>query len=87
MEKKRIIFYVLGVGIILSVVFLPGYSKLEKLREENRNYLKRIELLENQNEKLKEEMTSMKDDPVYIEKKAREKLGIIKKGEIIYKRN
>ncbi len=86
MEKKRIIFYLGGGIVMLCVVFLPGYSQLEKIREDNRQYLQRIELLEMQNEKLAVELNRMKEDPLYLETKAREKLGIVKKGEIIYYR-
>jgi cell division protein FtsB len=69
----------------LCIIFLPGYSELHKLREDNDQLKRRISLLEEHNEKLKEDMQKMKQDPDYIEKKARKKLGIVKKGEIIYK--
>jgi len=85
MAGKKIVFYVLGSLMFLCVVFLPGHSRLQKLREENELHLKRIELLEERNEQLKEELVQMKEDPVYVERKAREKLGIVKKGEIIYR--
>lgn len=71
---------------VFCVVFLPGHSKLQGLREENEQYQKRIELLEGHNEQLKKELSRMRQDPVYVEKKAREKLGIVKKGEIIYRK-
>lgn len=86
MAGKKIIFYVLIFLTVFCVVFLPGHSKLQELREENEQYQKRIELLEGHNEQLKEELSRMRQDPVYVEKKAREKLGIIKKGEIIYRK-
>ena len=86
MARKKIILYVLGFLTILFVVFLPGHSKLQKLREENEQYQKRIELIEGHNEQLKKELSKMREDPVYVEKKAREKLGIVKKGEIIYRK-
>ena len=85
MEKKRIMIYALAVLAALVVVFLPGFSELQKLREENRELQKRIRLLEKSNEDLKQEIHRTKNDPEYVEKKAREKLGIVKKGEVIYK--
>ncbi len=69
----------------LGVVFLPGFSRLQKLREKNDQLQKRIKLLEKHNDKLKGELLKMREDPEYVEKRAREKLGIIKKGEIIYR--
>ena len=86
MERKKIALYVLVLAAALCVVFLPGYSKLQKLREENEQHKKRIQLLEEHNEKLKGELAKMREDPDYVEKKARDKLGIVKKGEIIYKK-
>ena len=85
MEKKRIIFYVVALLAVLSMIFLPGYSELQKLREENEQHQRRIRLLEEHNDKLKEELVKLEQDPEYLEKKAREKLGIVKKGEVIYR--
>lgn len=76
----------LGLLALLGIVFLPGHSELQKLREENEQHKKRIELLEEHNEKLKRELAKMQEDPDYVEKKARDKLGIVKKGEIIYRK-
>ena len=59
---------------------------MQKLREKNEEYLKRIELLEVNNDELKNELFKMEQDPEYLEKRAREKLGIVKEGEILYKR-
>ena len=87
MEKKRIVIYVLAVIVALCIIFLPSYSELHKLREENDQLLRRILLLEQHNDQLKEELQKMKQDPDYVEKRAREKLGIIKKGEIIYRKS
>ncbi|MEE9499693.1 MAG: septum formation initiator family protein, partial [Candidatus Omnitrophota bacterium] len=66
-------------------VFLPGFSKLQKLREKNRNLERRIEILTKANEGLKKQKEKLENDPSYIEKIAREKLGMTQKGEIILK--
>jgi cell division protein FtsB len=85
MEAKRIIFYIIALGVILAVIFLPGYSRLVELREENEIYQKRIDLLEEHNKRLDRELTQFREDPSYVERKAREKLGVVRKGEIIYR--
>ncbi|MGD2278893.1 MAG: septum formation initiator family protein [Candidatus Omnitrophota bacterium] len=85
MEGKKVIFYIVVFLVLLCVVYLPGFFKLRDLRKENKDLQKRITLLEEHNEVLKEEIASMQEDPGYVEKKAREKLGVLKKGEIIYK--
>ncbi|MBD3426883.1 MAG: hypothetical protein GF409_06590 [Candidatus Omnitrophica bacterium] len=87
MGKKRIIIYGISVLALLAVIFLPGYSELHRLKEDNDQLRSRISLLEEHNELLKEEMQKLKQDPDYIERKARTKLGIVKKGEIIYRKD
>ena len=83
----RVLIYALSLLVFLSLVFLPGYFTLKKLKEENQEYQKRMRLLEEHNAQLEEKLARMKEDPEYLEKKAREKLGIVKKGEIIYHKN
>jgi len=86
MGSKKIIFRLIVISVVLCAIFLPGYSKLQKLRAEKTEQKKRIKLLEEHNEKMKTELGKMQDDPEYVEKKARDKLGIVKKGEVIYRR-
>ncbi len=86
MERKKIIILAVVLLVALSVIFFPGFSDLQKIKEENEELLKRIGLLEENNDRLKEELVKMEKDPEYIERKAREKLGIVKKGEIIYRK-
>ncbi|MCK4851708.1 MAG: septum formation initiator family protein [Candidatus Omnitrophica bacterium] len=85
MEGKKI---AVCAGVIVAVgaaIFLPGYSRLQKLREDREDMRTRSSLLSRHNDTLKEEIRKMEQDPGYVEKKAREKLGIVKKGEFIYK--
>ena len=82
MAKKRVIYIIIGI-IILLAIYLPGFSKLQELKEEKRNLERRIEVLTKTNEELKKEKDRLENDPSYIEKIAREKLGMAKKDEII----
>jgi len=84
MAKKKLIYIIIGLGILMAI-YLPGFSKLQELREENRNLEKRMELLKKANEELKKEKELLENDPSYAEKVAREKLGMARKGEIILK--
>lgn len=85
MEKKRLMIYGVVIAAVAIVVFLPGFSDLQELREENGQLQQRIELLERRNKDLVTELSKMEQDPDHIERKAREKLGIVKKGEVIYR--
>ena len=86
MERKKVTVYAAILFAVLVVVFLPGYSEVQKLREDNDQLQRRIKLLEKHNGVLKDELSKMEKDGGYVEKKAREKLGIIEKGEVVYKK-
>ena len=84
MAKKRLIFILL-VLVAVVLIYLPGFSKLQQLREENRILREKIDALAKTNRELKKEKEKLEKDPSYIEKIAREKLGMAKEGEIILK--
>ena len=75
-------FWLFGIGVLLLVVFLPGFSKLQELRDKNHDMTSKIKRLIVENSLLQEELRLVKDDPVYQELIAREKLGVVRKGEI-----
>lgn len=87
MEKKRIAVYLIIFGTVLIAAFLPGFSRLQELNAEREQYRRRINLLEECNSALEEEVERLHTDPEYIEKKARDKLGIVRKGEVVYRRD
>ena len=65
--------------------FLPSYTRMQDLKLKNQDYLKQIEALKKKNAELAEEKRLLEEDPVYLEKVGREKMGLIKKGEVVYK--
>ncbi len=84
MAKKGLLkIYV--IGAILTAFFLPGFVKYQRLKAQNRALEKEIAELGTENRRLSEERKRLETDPVYVERKAREKLGVVKKGEIVYK--
>ena len=85
MERKKIVIYAFLAFMGLAVIFIPGFSELMKLKEENADARKRIKMLEQRNTTLESEINRLENDPEYVEEKAREKLGILKKGEYIYR--
>lgn len=85
MEKKKIVVLsVLGL-ILLGVIFIPGYLKIKRLLRQNRELERQIKETKQANRRLEEEQEKLESDPVYLEKVLREKLGLAKEGEIIYK--
>jgi len=70
------------VAVVLLVVFLPGYTKVQELRDTNRDLEVKIKKLYKDNILLQEELKLIAEDPVYQEQMAREKMGLVRPGEI-----
>lgn len=81
--KKRIL-QGLTLFIILLILYYPGYRRVQLARERNRAMVERIERLKKENAELEKRLEMLKNDMVYIEQRAREKLGIVEEGEIVY---
>ncbi len=76
---------VFGICATIFVVFLPSYLQMQELHGKNRTYERQIRELTQENEALQEERRRLEEDPAYFERFAREKFGIIKDGEVIYR--
>lgn len=82
MAKIRIkpLYIVIVLGLV--IVFLPGYAKFMELRARNIHLEREIERLEEENIRLYSEKERLEKDIDYIEKVARESMGLAKDGEI-----
>jgi len=78
-------FALLGLVLFIVVIFLPGFAKMQELRSRNNALTKEIKKLQLYNAKLREEKFKLENDLGYVEKIAREKLGMVKENEIVYK--
>jgi cell division protein FtsB len=65
-------------------MFLPTFTRMQDLKQKDLEYQAKINGLQQENVRLKEERRLLEEDPVYLEKVAREKMGLIKKGEVVY---
>jgi cell division protein FtsB len=75
-------FWLFGIAVFLLIIFLPGYTKLQELRDRNRDLETRIRQLNVENALLQQELERTENDALYQEKVAREKMGVVRKGEI-----
>ncbi|MDD5596006.1 MAG: septum formation initiator family protein, partial [Candidatus Omnitrophica bacterium] len=75
-------FGLFGLAVFLLILFLPGYTKLQELKDRNNDLEGKIKRLAIENALLQEELRKVENDPVYQEKIAREKMGVVRKGEI-----
>ncbi len=83
-NRIKIIILVVILFLLLAI-FIPGYSKLQKLKSTNQGLTKKLQKLKIENIQLTREVKKLKEDPLYLEKVARKKMGMSKKGEVIYK--
>jgi cell division protein FtsB len=85
MAKKDIIAP-LAVAVLLILIFLPSFSRYQRLSTECKKLKTQIDALQKANAKLEKEKYKLEHDMEYVEKKARDKLGIVRKDEIPYKK-
>lgn len=83
-QKKVTAFICLGL-VILGIIFVPGYLKIRRLARRNRQLEAQIKEITQTNKMLEQQQQRLLNDPVYLEEVARKKLGVARKGEVIYK--
>ena len=85
---RRILNVILGFAtVVLMVDALVGEKGLlarMRARDEYRKQFATLEALKNQNAKLREKAASLRDDPAASEAIAREELGLIREGEVLF---
>jgi cell division protein FtsB len=75
-------YIILGIAV---VAFLPPFAKYQELKYKNKKLEERMESLKMENARLAEEKRLLEADIGYVEKKAREKIGLVRRGEIVMK--
>ncbi len=87
MPAKKLGFMV-GVFIVIIVVicvFAPALFKLRRLSIKKNNLIKQIKGVQASNLYLQAEKRRLEEDPIYIEKMSRQKLGLSNPGEVVYR--
>jgi cell division protein FtsB len=72
----------IAVAAVIAAIFIPGYIKFIQLKVRNMHLEGEISRLEKENLKLYKEKKRLEEDINYVEKVARESMGVTKKGEI-----
>lgn len=74
----------LGGGLILAFIYLPGYTHMKELGKRKEEVSNEIRLLQQHVKDLSRKNKLVKDkDPYFLEKLAREHLGVVKENEAI----
>jgi cell division protein FtsB len=68
------------------MIFLPPFVRYQRLRWKNMERENQIKTLKEEMKRLEAEKIRLQTDITYVESKAREKIGVVKKGEIILKK-
>ncbi|SEF79865.1 Septum formation initiator [Caloramator fervidus] len=82
MKKIEKLFYLFFLIFFLSI-FIKQQAIMFRLKKDYRHYSQQLEKVKFINAQLKEELKQVQKDS-YIETLAREKLGLIKPGEILF---
>ena len=75
---------VAAVLTLISAVDAKGFRRYLRLRDDVAALRVRNHTLPEQNEALRREINALPDDPAALERAAREELGYIKPGEIVF---
>ena len=70
---------------ILFLIFLPGFAKVQELKSRLRDTEDRFRKVQQENAALEDRIAQMRNGTEYMEMVAREKMGVVKKGETILK--
>ncbi len=84
MRKKIFLILVIVESLFLLFWGIKSYYVVNLSQKEIRKVEEKLDQLKSENQRLKEQMNSL-EDPFYLEKMAREKLGLAREGEIVYK--
>lgn len=85
-KKKAIIGGVVFLLFVLTVASLfgkRGLMEIYRTRRKQEVLLQKIKQLEERKVKLERDVEELEKNPKAVEKKAREKLGLVKEGEIV----
>ena len=85
--KKLLIAAMIPVGVYFLVTFVfgeMGLVKYYRMKAQYQALTQEMAVLKQDNIRLMREVRALKTDPVYIEKLARDKLGLARSGEVVY---
>lgn len=68
----------------LAIYGDQGWQGIKRFQQEIDKLQNRIELLQQENQSLAGEVQKLKDEPYYLEKIAREELGMVRSGEKVF---
>lgn len=84
MARKELAAIAIIVGGLI-LIFLPSFAKYQELSSKNNMLNQKIIAANEEIKRLQSEKIRLQTDIAYIEKRARDKIGVVRKGEILIK--
>ena len=84
-KKSLTLIIFAALGILFVIFITPKIIQIQSLQRRSDNLEAETAKLRAQDAALEAELRLLRDDPVYVEKVAREKFNKAKEGEIVYK--
>ena len=72
-------------AVILLAAFLPPFIKYQQINYKSKALDRQLKSIKEEIKALEEEKRRLETDIIYVEKRARDRIGVAKKGEIILK--
>lgn len=86
MSRRTILLLAVAAVAIGHLVLDPeGLSKTRRLRADYVSVMATNEGLAKENERLRRDVKALADDPAELERAAREELGLIRPGEVVFR--
>lgn len=86
-RRRQVVWASVVVALVLAVgsaVAEGGFRRYWRLKQDVRTLEDRNAKLAQDNAKLRREVEALRDDPVALERAAREELGYVKPGELVF---
>ncbi|GAX60519.1 septum formation initiator [Candidatus Scalindua japonica] len=77
---------VTSIIIVFSVIITQKREERRELETTQKILTQKVEYLREKNDRLKKENKALVDDPVQVEREARDKYGYTREGEVTYKK-
>ena len=85
MKRPRTAILWLLLLVVFGVLLTPRVLQVQSLQSRSENLKEELKKLRAQNQEMENQLRLLREDPVYLEKVAREKFNKAKQGEIVYK--
>ncbi len=73
------------IVFVLAALFFPGFAKLQELKQKLSDTEEKLSVTQKRNAFLEDRITQLKTNQESLEIVAREKMGVVKKGETVLK--